>query len=53
MTTPALMSRVSASLSYAVLMVVAAVLWRFADHIEVAARPGQLGPGFWPSWPSP
>lgn len=48
MTTHALTNRVSAAFPYAVLIAVAAVLWYFANHIDVAARPGQLGPDFWP-----
>ncbi|MFG1360933.1 tripartite tricarboxylate transporter TctB family protein [Xanthobacter pseudotagetidis] len=48
MTALAMKSRVSAALPYVLLVVIAVVLWRLADHIEVAARPGQLGPDFWP-----
>jgi len=48
MTTHALPSRVAAALPYAVLILVSAALWHFASQIEVAARPGQLGPDFWP-----
>lgn len=48
MTTHALSSRVSAALPYAVLIIVSAALWHFANRIDVAARPGQLGPDFWP-----
>lgn len=48
MTALAMKSRVSAALPYVLLLVVSLVLWRFANHIDVSARPGQLGPDFWP-----
>lgn len=48
MTTHALNNRVSAALPYAVLIAVAAGLWYYASHIDVSARPGELGPDFWP-----
>ena len=48
MTTHALTNRVSAALPYGVLIIIAAALWHFAGHIDVASRPGELGPDFWP-----
>lgn len=48
MSTNTMQARVSAALPYAALLAVAAVLYRLADQFDVAARPGQLGPDFWP-----
>lgn len=48
MTTHALTNRISAALPYGVLIVIVAALWHFANQIDFAARPGELGPDFWP-----
>jgi putative tricarboxylic transport membrane protein len=41
-------SRISAWLPYAVMLAAAAFFWFVANRIEYAARPGAIGPDFWP-----
>lgn len=41
-------SRISAWLPYAVMLAAAAFFWLAADRIGYAARPGAIGPDFWP-----
>lgn len=40
--------KTTAWLPYAVMLLVAAFFWFIADGIDYAARPGTLGPDFWP-----
>ena len=42
------MARVRAAAPYAVLLLGAAALYLLASRIDYTARPGQLGPDFWP-----
>lgn len=48
MRTNTMQARVSAALPYVALLMVAAVLYRLTNHFDVEARPGELGPDFWP-----
>lgn len=52
MTALAMKSRVSAGLPYVLLLVVSAVLWYYANHIDVAAQPASSAPISGPSSPS-
>lgn len=41
-------SRLAACLPYLIWLVVAAILWMLTTRISFDARPGQIGPTFWP-----
>lgn len=41
-------ARLAQALPYVILLAVTAWLWSIASGIEYDARPGALGPGFWP-----
>lgn len=41
-------SRLAACIPYVIWLVVAAVLWGLTTQISFDARPGQIGPNFWP-----